>query len=1169
MKKITQSALDYLTSFDTIDEWGIKNTQSFSDAFGVICAVRNIADPNEEYDAVFLLSDGQNQYLQKLKDFLQLSDRLKEESADTFSEFVLFHEQWIEISIPGDGTIIFMMLFKRGSLGKSLSEMIGFDNSKFSCSPDPDFHREVMGWLFEFLRKTEGKFTHSYICPDLLRETEDGFKLILPGFVELLAETTQKNITSVLHQCPDLEVYPLAPEFIKNLNYASGILQKTDHWAVGIMDSLLISGKPPFTIQDEPQYLTAVGNNSLQLFEVQDPALLHRLGSLLKLDPNDRQIPDFIENYEVVQKSVPQRSGTGINIDPSESFMVEVGNETDIAVRIIFDELTAPSTIPDKGRKFSLIPDVALSISAGEGYSFTILPAPEIQTLPSESSFIIKNGYYEINLAFRLNKSIIEISEIVIEVGDPESGKAHRFEGVRSDHINKKIECSSARSVPIEHKFAKTDQFQFIVSKNYEIQVSLNLKDWGQYDLEAVKIELQNPGIPELEANLNNFWYPTNIRDRKQIPIVNTGGERIIIQDVILESLSNSVRVNLPDDAKNKNLEPGQKVNFDWVVNTHRALQGESETGYIIVTYRTASSTRAMQEKFPYTVNIDDQNNQIVDIAIDFGTSNTCLYFKGQLNEGIFEWRKSSAFGDKVLSQNENKYIPSFICYSENYEDPLWGQHAKDIFIASSSETGSVFHSVKRELSKNSAKLSVKIKEGTFSKQYLDIARDFLQLVVNRLRFDERLNIRNVYLAYPTGYTGKRVDDYKRIIDEVTKSGQGKIEAFDEALSGAYQYLLDKDGQDKYYLIYDFGGGTTDILLAEYSTENAGGPFGGKKHVIKKIISTGYDIGGEDLNEWLSLLVQELLLEKKDGGLIPYVKRSDIKQLNTVVINPAKGFKDAVKDAGTHLWELTENLKIYDFKLEQLQNDIKVPVIDKYEIDNWVQWNQHFLGNGNTVANDFNIAANLDQEFLNKVRARFIEELNNNLGKKIQNIASYIKPVVKDEKVKIILLGQSSKLEPFQSLVKQVLANENINFELELPSELKTVVVTGCFKLGSGTKRLDVDSTYIQKYLKMGEDILITPNKKVTKEPLYEFDEYAIWSSPSFYLSDMQDVVDLYEHENPFDSPRKVSLDFTKVKQSQGISLKQVVVLHLYYNLSRELCWLIVDTSGKKIGESN
>ncbi len=1164
MKKINQVAWEYLNSLSNesrLKEWMIGGLISQDPAFGTHAQVNSLTNSNC-FDGIFLFSDEQLNSV-KIKHFVDLSEEIRTSIEKlNISEFFLLPEKTIELEC--DGNIIYLLLYPENSISEPLSSKIQYIAKTFHCTPDVSLHQSVLTWLIKYLKITEGKFSHSYICPETIVFHEGKFKLILPGFVSLLSEPETNNIKTILHQNPDLEVYPLSPEYIINLKYDLISYEKSDFWSTGVIDSLLLTGKPPFTIINEPQYLSAIRKGDVKLSDLSDANLKQRLTKFLQFDSKTREIPSFYSNKDndtsVIQDTKAGHSpGNGISIYPADDIIILPGDDVEVTIAINFDQLLNPSAIKEIGRNYMVNPEVDLVLSNQERYCFSILPEPNILFLPAYSIFQ-RTGLqdeYRLDFSFKLKRSTINIQNIGMSIYHDDGSLVYMLNCIQWTESNKNL-ISSDKVYEISIKFNIDGKEIVKVGEFYIFKFEFTLKDWGQYQADnGIRLRLMHPGIPKLDANLSNLGYPTNVRDKKDIKLINIGGETITIRDLYTSVTSSIVSVGFSKmENGSRRLEPDKEIRVDLLISTKNIVEGFHEEGSIVVKYTTFSSTIALSREFDYTVKVSNFGRKEISIAIDFGTSNTCLYYDDGLRKDLFVW------------QDGNKYIPSFICYSPNYEDPWWGEAARDIYTALDGQD--VFHSIKKEIGNNGATIPVRTFNGIVNKSYNQMADDFLQLLINRLRFDAGYDIGEIFLAHPTSFDEIKVNSYKTIVANIPRNSNRKIIEFDEALCGAHNYIASGGKSGEYYLIYDFGGGTTDILFARYVEEEVKTPFSKSIKKIVKVFSSGFDIGGEDLNEWLSLLIVEKIfkLSEESKLVIPFVERYDARRFNTLVVNECDNLRAARANASKKLWLLSEGLKIDNFSLAT-SKDFNLPAIKNSDLRQYQQWNAQL---SQQKYEEINLAGY--QPFIDaipEIKKLFYRKFDGILKVKLEKLIDFIQPVVAEVKLNLILLGQSSRFERLRELFEEVCEQKKISVKIEIPKELKTIVVEGCFELGSSRSSVKIDDSSVKKYLSHGKENYILPDKRTVDNPiLANHAKDAVYKTEPFNISDLQESVSFFERCDPFTNFTEIALNFNTAAINQ---LKKQgaenLLLYLYYPKSGKLSWIITDKNGEKLDEGS
>ena len=266
-------------------------------------------------------------------------------------------------------------------------------------------------------------------------------------------------------------------------------------------------------------------------------------------------------------------------------------------------------------------------------------------------------------------------------------------------------------------------------------------------------------------------------------------------------------------------------------------------------------------------------------LAIDFGTTNSCCAYL-DLDAYSIELVHLDSRTDPIKAVGyDPNIIPSLIFYqsqSENGENYLVGYDAKDSQL-NEAEGHYCIRSVKRWLGfdwyrqfPNNLRL-----------QPRDVVADILEHIIRRAEkhldtLSTKSKIKRCVITYPTMFDIKQQEDIKQAFEKV---GITDLILIDEASAASLGTISQREQQGDYrLLVYDFGGGTIDIVLSQVTNN-------GNDITIEPLAHGGNPkYGGDDVTQGIVDFVldefrREIKKEKSDLHFdIPYVSPRKIWQ---------------------------------------------------------------------------------------------------------------------------------------------------------------------------------------------------------------------------------------------------------------------------------------------------
>ena len=406
-------------------------------------------------------------------------------------------------------------------------------------------------------------------------------------------------------------------------------------------------------------------------------------------------------------------------------------------------------------------------------------------------------------------------------------------------------------------------------------------------------------------------------------------------------------------------------------------------------------------------------------LAIDFGTTNSCCVYLGPQ-------------GGPQLIQLENgvnpfSIMPSSIIY---HSQPKSGKVCKVGYEAETDRTSEIdgpyyISSVKRWLGyewKRQFPNNLKL-------QPSDVVTDILKHIIRRAEehldtISTKSKIKRCVITYPTMFGIKQQEDIKQAFEKV---GITDLKLIDEASAASLGVISQRKKQGNYrLLVYDFGGGTIDIVLSHVTND-------GKEITIEPLAHGGNPrYGGDDVTQAIVGFVLDEFgkrIKKEESNLnydIPYLSPRKIWQpvgdqkkdratlLNTPFLyNRAEELKKELSDQDT---------ANRDFPLSVLVGD------DVRPLDTLIQGN---------------ISVSISKEQLRSLVADELRQTFADIDTMISENGGYLPEIV-------ILAGQSSKMP----MVKEMMTihfqkkYQTDDIDIQLSESPKECVAIGAAQYG-------------------------------------------------------------------------------------------------------------------------
>ena len=322
-------------------------------------------------------------------------------------------------------------------------------------------------------------------------------------------------------------------------------------------------------------------------------------------------------------------------------------------------------------------------------------------------------------------------------------------------------------------------------------------------------------------------------QDRKKthtLTLQNRGERLLTIHNIVFNSPSKLVQ--LPNVEFPLNIEGSEHHNIEMQISA----VGIEPKAYPINFTINSNCEDAPEYKGVLNVNVKELEAYPHYLAIDFGTTNSCCAYLGsqdvpqliQLDSGV----------------NPLNIMPSSIIY---HSQPKKGEVYKVGYEAETHRTSEIdgphyISSVKRWLGYNWKRQF----PNNLKLQPSHVVADILKHIIKRAEehldtISTKSKIKRCVITHPTMFNRKQLKDIKQAFEKV---GIVDLKLIDEASAASLGAISQRKQQGDYrLLVYDFGGGTIDIVLSHVKSN-------GNEITIEPLAHGGNPrYGGDDLTQ--------------------------------------------------------------------------------------------------------------------------------------------------------------------------------------------------------------------------------------------------------------------------------------------------------------------------------
>ena len=423
--------------------------------------------------------------------------------------------------------------------------------------------------------------------------------------------------------------------------------------------------------------------------------------------------------------------------------------------------------------------------------------------------------------------------------------------------------------------------------------------------------------VPPMSLNIT--------QDRKKthtLTLQNRGERLLTIQNIVFNSPSKLVQ--LPNVEFPLSIEGSEQHNIEIQISAVGIEPGTYPTNFTI----NSNCEDAPEYEDVLNINVKELEAYPHYLAIDFGTTNSCCAYLDLDTDAIKLVHLDNRIDPIKAVGYDPNIIPSLIFYqsqSKNAEDYLVGYDAKGTHL-NETEGHYCIRSVKRWLGfdwyrqfPNNLKLRPH-----------DVVADILEHIIRRSEehldtISTKSKIKRCVVTYPTMFDIKQQEDIKQAFEKV---GITDLILIDEASAASLGTISQRKQQGDYrLLVYDFGGGTIDIVLSQVTNN-------GNDITVEPLAHGGNPkYGGDDVTQ----AIVDFVLD--ECGQRIKKEESDLR-FNIPYVNPRKTWQssgDQKKDRATllntsFLYDRAEELKVALSDQDEANRDFPLSIVVRDDV---------------------------------------------------------------------------------------------------------------------------------------------------------------------------------------------------------------------------------------------
>lgn len=685
-----------------------------------------------------------------------------------------------------------------------------------------------------------------------------------------------------------------------------------------------------------------------------------------------------------------------------EPFKVEAGKSHPVQIQVDPAKLAQnPETITVRAQ------DAPPKSESEKSLRLETLPRPDFKITPNLVAVRYRRGTETVPEELRLEvlQSQFYISDIKA-TGDPVvrvgySQQLHQKNGAIKK-VLLKIDCNR------------------LINELNEVKLNFELQDFSQPIEKRIMLQREIvPDPPKLQLPLTHLDITQKREKTHTITLQNTGEQPLTIQNIEFNDPSNYPQLsNLKYPI---NIESGGHHNIDMQISADSLEPGDHQINFTV----NSNCVENPQYEGILNVRVNELEEYPHYLAIDFGTTNSCCAF---IDLETYE--------PKLIPLDTEakppEIMPSTIIYHSQPKNGKTYHVGYDADTERTSEIDGPYYisSVKRWLGYQWERYF----PDNLKLQPSDVVADILKHIIDQAEkhldtISTKSKIKKIMITYPTMFDRKQQEGIKQAFKKLEITEKLEIidlKLIDEASAASLGAISQRKKQgESRLLVYDFGGGTIDIVLSHVTNDR-------KLITIVPLAHGGNpSYGGDDVTQAIVDFVLDEFRGRIQKGNLNL--RYDIPYLS-----PRKAWQpsgDQKKDKAT----LLNTPYLYN-RAEELKKELS----DQNEANRIFPLNVLVGDDVRTLDSLTNgkINISISKEKLNSLVADELRQTFVEIDTMISDNDGYLPEIV-------ILAGQSSRMP----IVKEMMADHfqtkhKTNIDIHLSESPKECVAIGAAQYG-------------------------------------------------------------------------------------------------------------------------
>ncbi|MBN1572434.1 MAG: Hsp70 family protein [Deltaproteobacteria bacterium] len=425
-----------------------------------------------------------------------------------------------------------------------------------------------------------------------------------------------------------------------------------------------------------------------------------------------------------------------------------------------------------------------------------------------------------------------------------------------------------------------------IKPKEHQLDIQLRIENYDSYIPLSEEIKVVSYELPSLKLEYRRFtdegflWqeaYKTVKEGEEKFAVFNfpNGGQRarqFRLTPFVEEGAKFFRRSNIinsyetPEFMKiDRGLEEG-KISKTRIFDIEFTIAKEEQSGSLYITELDLRGEEGKRDNvYIFSINAFEQEEYNRSVGIDFGTVNSCVALSLPVKKhAVWEIDPKPSNVTVLPIERANYEKPNIMPSIIGYDDSLGRFHfGSDIYLMVDDEEENKLKDLKLALKTAKEKPISSMKKKTFQELASLVIEEMVRRTISYFEDNKitRSRIPKACIAVPTNYLpawqNKIRDALKAALSHLFGEDV-EIETVSESVAAICYHTEMYKGNvtDGIKIIYDFGGGTTDVtavLSYPFDVEK------GEKPPYKEIGNGGdSSLGGRDINEW----IYEVLIDK-------------------------------------------------------------------------------------------------------------------------------------------------------------------------------------------------------------------------------------------------------------------------------------------------------------------